>query len=67
MTRWWLWRRRKGRASVDARLAVEQSQRNLADTYARWDRVHEVAEKAEKQMRQNHFAPTIAKAMGEHR
>ena len=63
--RWWPWRR----PEVDpaAQKAVEQAKRNLEKTKNRWLAVDQVAAKAEDQMRTNHFAPTIAKALGEHR
>jgi hypothetical protein len=47
--------------------AVKKAQRNLEATRRRWPAVNHVAAKAENQSRTNHFAPTIAKALGEHR
>ena len=65
MSRWWPW----GKREVDpaAQEAVELARQNLEETKNRWPAVDRVAAKAEHQMRTNHFAPTIAKALGEHR
>lgn len=65
MTRSWRWRR-KG-VDPEAAAAVRRARRNLDQARRRWDAVDHVAAKAEEQMRTNHFAPTIAKALGEHR
>lgn len=62
----WPWSRRPG-VDPEALAAVERARRNLRATKARRLTVSHVAAKAENQMRTNRFAPTIAKALGEHR
>jgi len=59
----WPWKREH----VKAEMALREAQEQAAKARGRWPKIHSVNAAADQQARQNNFALTIARALGEHR